>query len=357
MFGSMQEEKCRRCGSWYHENEECFTREMEAERQRKKEMTYEEIIVVGSMSRHVDRAAKDIDLVVKQRGLEKLAEYLELRRVHHEEFERIMNGCQKWTGKNEQGKRYEIILVPEQSEVCFQMLFDNLAKDGVGSRLKIQVVPNAPFYAVACSGDELATLKRSHLNYPIHFEKNIEDYHALLKKGFKVIPEMLEVWKETMLKYHGAKKARIKLNVKNEDFFGKSQKVVGRSYEHDSIHKAVMYYREPLYERCKVDKTKAAISHDLFKKMPDFDQRRMALEEGYAIALERFIIPEKLSKRQYKLALKKSLEMLCTKMSKGWFSDFIVDNFPTLLDESVNYVELFEKGVENGTVREIISQR
>ena len=115
------------------------------------------------------------------------------------------------------------------------------------------------------------------------------DLMFLKKKGAYVQNEILfnSLYQEWEVK-HGAKKANF--DQENEDFF---KDTVKRVYEHDSIHKVIAFYDEPMFNKIKVDKNKAAVEKDLvFDRLGHTDKLKVCWEEIYAVALERFLIPQ-----------------------------------------------------------------
>src|SRR5205809_4637853 len=70
------------------------------------------------------------------------------------------------------------------------------------------------------------------------------------------------------------------------------------------------------------------IEKSLFKEIDYQKQLNCIKEEAMVIALERYLIP-KISKNQetsYSLALVR----ICTSLTKGWFRQFAIDNYPRL---------------------------
>lgn len=212
------------------------------------------------------------------------------------------------------------------------------------------------------SPNSLKLIKRSHLTHPIHWEKNIEDYHFLKTKIKKHPSEKeLEAFekrkKEIDLRIG---KIKTNLNMSNEDFFKKSSKI-GRIYNHDDLHKVTCFYANPLYEFLKKDKTKAKIDKEMFFNLLYLDQIRTVQEECFAIALERKIIPE-LEKGNFgnlgfcggnldrEKAFMYALKRICTNLTSGWFRDFAIENYPKIKDFQVDYVEKFTTAIKNNII-------
>jgi hypothetical protein len=187
----------------------------------------------------------------------------------------------------------------------------------------------------------LLLIKKSHLWFPIHWRKSIEDYHSLkqllsadFSKGELVAFRLRR--KEIAARH---KKKKINLNVSNEEFFGKSERAIGRTYDHDWLHSVTCFYDCPLYERCKYDLGKAKLEIDLFERLDYNDKLNLAREEIFVIALERKIIPGKITNPRE--ALLWATEHIVTSLSKGWFREFCIENYPSIVDTKYDYVSKF----------------
>lgn len=199
--------------------------------------------------------------------------------------------------------------------------------------------------AVACP-DALITLKYSHAFWSIGdtWGKHMFDYWWLEKKGAKVDEELADILYNQWTIVHGKKRA--KLDEQNEMFF---KKTVNRVYKHDSIHEAVKYYDEPMFQKIKKDKDKAMVSKAMFDALPYEDQLKCALEEIHVVALERFLIPKDF-KMHPKAARSEAIRLLVTSMTKGWFPKFIVRNWNTIhvLNNDNSFIKKFEQAKESG---------
>ncbi|PKY16222.1 hypothetical protein RhiirB3_467209 [Rhizophagus irregularis] len=91
----------------------------------------------------------------------------------------------------------------------------------------------------------------------------------------------------------------------------------------------VKYGDHPIYESLKEDKSKAWMKKSLFEKIDYQTKLNCVKEEAMAIALERYLIPMTSNNQEtsYNMALVK----ICTTLTKGWFRQFAVDNYPQLL--------------------------
>ena len=219
----------------------------------------------------------------------------------------------------------------------------------------------------------LYSIKRSHANFDVHFEKTIFDVNYMQKNKmndpFRDISLMGLTLQEEKVQYYLAetnninfirarkheaeirfaeKQNKINLNKTNEDFFKGGDNL--RTYVHDDLHKAVAFmYESPMYLKCKRDINSAKIERDLFDKLNIGQQIMMAQEEAMVIALERFLIPGTITDQ--KIAFRQGLIKLTKDLCKGWFQDFIIDNFSQILDLDINYYTKFIDALELGRVR------
>jgi hypothetical protein len=177
--------------------------------------------------------------------------------------------------------------------------------------------------------------KRSHLIYPIHFEKNIEDYHSMKRflGDFEKDELMQEYYtlrsKETAERI---KQRTPKLNVSVEDFFS-SKLPVPIYFVHDHIHEMMAHYDRPLYTMIQRDPNKAWCDKDLFFDLPYIKQVQCVQEEAYVIALERYIIPQYGENcNDYFDCYKRAVKRICTTLTSGWFRDFAIENYYKVIE-------------------------
>lgn len=200
---------------------------------------------------------------------------------------------------------------------------------------------------VVPSMDWLFALKVSHRyrkDYR-HFAKTMRDYHVMRDIGCK-IPDM--DWLR-MRERETYTKARPKLNVSKTAFFADATNVY--PYDHDSIHVAVAHLGKPAYEFYKGDTAEVMCSRKKWDECSEDVRLHGVLEEAYVLALERSQIPHagKISPRDSFMI---AMEKVCTSITSGWFRDFAYDNYYTVLAMySDDYVDKFEQGIKNGTVR------
>jgi hypothetical protein len=187
----------------------------------------------------------------------------------------------------------------------------------------------------------LLAIKRSHVHRPRNFLKHIGDYH-FLKERTELTAPLLELsqrrFKETRA-FWGDQTPT--LNKSKFDFF--DDKVV-KFYEHDSIHLAIAHYERPLYERCQ-NNTDVLCSKKLWGELSHDDKIKMVREEGYAIALERILIPgweRDNEDRSASEAFGWATFRICTTLCSGWFRRFALENYPEVMNVDTDiYVKRF----------------
>jgi hypothetical protein len=105
---------------------------------------------------------------------------------------------------------------------------------------------------------------------------------------------------------------------------------VTKKYNHDWLHELYAYEDQPMYTRLQKDKTSAWCSKELWYNLYRQQKIQCVAEEAYVIATERFLVPKDWNypaKRAYYAAVKK----ICTTLCSGWFRDYALDNWPTIL--------------------------
>ncbi|GBC06413.1 hypothetical protein RclHR1_06810002 [Rhizophagus clarus] len=200
------------------------------------------------------------------------------------------------------------------------------------------------FLCIVAPLEILEALKSSHIYWPSDFHNNIADLHHLrilldYNKVSNVQPlcpqrdEQIELMLKTRIKeteiIRGIPGDHINLNMSNEDFLDNEDNLfVQRRVHHDDLHELVKYGDYPIYQGLKDDQSKAWIKKPLFEKLDYQTKLNCVKEEAMAIALERYLIPmiSKDQEKSYKLALAR----ICTTLTKGWFRQFAIDNYPRL---------------------------
>jgi hypothetical protein len=206
------------------------------------------------------------------------------------------------------------------------------------------------------SPEVLFSLKKSHINFPIKFNKHIEDYTLLYNhfNGIDYLDDLTKLnFKETEERLGKLKTPSLNKSVK--EFFGQSDGYVKSHFVHDDIHRVMAHYDKPLYEMMQVDKNLAKCEKDMWNLFTFEDKCKCVLEEAYVIALERRIIPMIFGGgRGYtsEEALDWALMRICTTLCSGWFRNFATNNYYDIKKLSnKNYVEKFLTEYENGNIK------
>ncbi len=232
---------------------------------------------------------------------------------------------------------------------------------------------NKFFYVVVPPISLLETIKTSHIFHSNNFIKHIKDLHLIRRYMYynkirqqKFIDKqyiyneyevaeppkrepsseyskILELRRlETDLK-KGVPGSHINLNMTNEDFLDREGILkVDRPVKHDDIHEMVKFTDVPMYTRLKSDQSKATCLKSLWDKLTYEEQLQDVMEEAMVLALERYMFPNIETDEQTAYIL--ALIRICTNITKGWFREFAVNNFPKLcicpkpLGEMANYV-------------------
>lgn len=179
--------------------------------------------------------------------------------------------------------------------------------------------------------DLIYTIKLSHASWDIRFDKHIKDILFLRDKGCQLNMKFYKMLYKRWEIIHGKKK--VNFSGTNDEFF--TQKVT-RAIPHDELHELVAFYNRPLHESIRINQDKPKPSFELFNQLSHSDQLKCALEEIWVIALERYILPKQYSLKRAKYTAMKDL---ITKMSKGWFNIFLIDNFDHLIYSDNGQIE------------------
>lgn len=232
-----------------------------------------------------------------------------------------------------------------------------IVKPGSSSELFMKINQNRDGLSVAMP-TTLWLLKMSHIKHPIHWEKNIEDYHFFKALNLKPSLEEWEAYRIRQDETDNRLKKKVSLDMTNEEFFKKSSGKVKRVYEHDDLHRATCYYEKPLFEMLKSDTSKAMIDQILFLNLPMADRLRTVREEAYAIALERVIIPamEKGEAYDAEKAFLHALGRICTTLTKGWFQTFAIEHYPAIKVVDRDFVGFFKEAVKYGRIKRLNSE-
>ncbi len=146
---------------------------------------------------------------------------------------------------------------------------------------------------------------------------------------------------------------RVSMRVSNDVFFGSFAHDLIRLYEHDDLHRATCYYDVPLYRKLKDAPELAYIPRRNFERLDHRDRVRLVREEGFALALERVVIPAEALGIPCRAqdAFVYALHRLSTDMASGWFRDFAIEAFPEAERVDTDYVGRFHDAARVGRAR------
>jgi hypothetical protein len=198
--------------------------------------------------------------------------------------------------------------------------------------------------------DVLYTLKMSHrfLRNSPHFYKTMDDIRLMREHGAK-IPDDLKNWfKRREKETYDYKHPSLDQN-KNNFFSGDG---VNYIYDHDSLHRAVAVYDEPMYYRYQRQGSEVACDRAKWDALSDYDKATAVYEEACVLGLERSLIPFP-GKWSELHAFEYALMKICTSITSGWFREWAWENHARVLEEykdNPSYLERFERGLKNGVV-------
>lgn len=259
--------------------------------------------------------------------------------------------------KNDVKVNYEIeIVIESDNESSNNLLFLNLSetvlidetyKGFLGEEFKIM---NSRF---------LGLTKKSHITYPIHFEKNMIDLQFIMKyenTQFKS-SDLSEVESLYLKRRIEETKLRVpqntpKLNVSTDDFFS-SKLPVNAYFVHDDLHRLMAHRDKPIFEMMQRDNTKAWCEKDMFFKLPFEYRLEAVIEEAYVISMERYIIPQfGKDLNNHFICFKKAVQRICTTLTSGWFREFALENYNSILNKyDENYSLKFINAYKNDLIK------
>lgn len=200
--------------------------------------------------------------------------------------------------------------------------------------------------------DVLYTLKVSHAQWNINWEKTVFDIIFLKEKGCKLLPELHAELVTGWESVHGKKS--VKMNESVEEFF---KSYVKRKFNHEKVHESVAYYGNPMHEKIRPNLDNVWCSSEMFFNLPKDMQYATGKEELLVTAIERFNLTSKSTKTQCLVALQKAYKLLCTSMTKGWFALFLIENYKQIFLDSKQelYVKITSavESLETNLIQEV----
>lgn len=204
------------------------------------------------------------------------------------------------------------------------------------------------FSEEVASLDEVYTLKVSHSPWVFaglkNWHKHLTDIRRLSDTGAELVPELHRVAYKTWEVRKGKK--LVNLNKTREEFFTSA---VVRFYDHDSVHAAVSLGHGPAFLKILADGSEVKTDERKFATLPTVLKEHLVFEETFVLALERELVPnwkksgEEPLKGDLFEAYARQLRLLATQYSKGWFSQFIIENYTKLNQPPLDYWVLFQE--------------
>jgi len=305
------------------------------------------MLIVGSkaLKHHfpqINREVKDIDIIGTNDNIKYLINALLPRKVRETKHITTLIDIQK---QNEffNTKNVEI-LNADNSESLRKYINYDTHNGYLGNGLRF------------ASPEVILSLKKSHIHFPIKFDKHISDYCFLINhfNGVDKLSDITKLnFKETEERV--GKLRTPSLNKSTKEFFGQSDGFVQTFFIHDDIHRVMAHYDMPLYERMQKDSTLAKCEKDMWNEFTFEDKCKCVLEEAYVIALERKVLPSVFGGKKWvspEEAINWSLMRVCTTLCSGWFRQFATDNYLKIKDFiNRDYVEKFLTAYQNGEIR------
>jgi hypothetical protein len=294
------------------------------------------------------------------------------KRLENADYDVIMSYAEfsSWSKKNKNiikelvpknSYKYRALILINEKKVLFEI---ELGEDGHSSSFLMNNIDDVTdldyvdplgFTWKCLKPEYLMLTKKSHVFFPVHFDKNINDYHYLKKMlgDFKITDNMAEYFK---LRKHEAnirfkdKHSIPKLNITNDDFFKVSGVSDGRIYIHDDLHYVVKHHDVPVYEmmKSKENSNMAWCEKDLFFNLPYSHRIKAVQEEAYVISLERYIIPQIGEYNDLLWCYKRSLMRICTTLCSGFFREFAIENYNNIVENfSEEFYSKFTLAIKN----------
>jgi len=102
------------------------------------------------------------------------------------------------------------------------------------------------------------------------------------------------------------------------------------------LHEIVAFGDRPLFEKCKIDLSKAKLNKELFDNFTCEEKINLVKEETAVITIERYIVSFLINNINRKYGMfdnifnaftKVAIEKICTTLTSGWFRDYAIDNY------------------------------
>jgi hypothetical protein len=168
------------------------------------------------------------------------------------------------------------------------------------------------------SSDALYTIKCSHFQWDIKWEKTKLDILHFKSCGCELLPDLYKALVEHWKEVHGDK-SFLSLNKNKEEFFTDS---VNYKYDHDYLHRLVNPI--PIYTKILKKNEEVGLDKRKFNQLEFKDKVKLFQEEITVITFERWLVHN--PSMDWRLAYNYSLKKTITNLTKNWASDFIITN-------------------------------
>jgi len=207
--------------------------------------------------------------------------------------------------------------------------------------LPLHILEAVPQKYGKATQDALYTIKCSHLQWDIKWDKTKLDILYMHSQGCKLIPSLYFMLVEHWKVEHGDK-SYLSLSKNKDEFFDDHVKY---KYDHDYLHELVSYPAKPLYLSLLKGDT-VALDRGEFEKFTQEDKVRLFREEVTVIAFERWVVFDTNISwyKAHNLALKKVI----TSLTKNWASDFIIHNLESFTIPDYRYFKHILKTLKTG---------
>ena len=184
----------------------------------------------------------------------------------------------------------------------------------------------------------LSLVKRSHLHRDLSFNKHITLYWKYLQhqRTFWTEKDRQFLKQRTEMTLERFPQLKPNLNQSVESFFDDA---VQKRYDHDYLHELFAYEDRPMYTKLQINPELARCERNLWDNLSYRQKVKCVAEETQVIATERFLVPKDWE-YPAKAAYMKALQKVCTTLTSGWFREFALDNYPSV-------VELFSRNKFN----------
>ncbi len=206
----------------------------------------------------------------------------------------------------------------------------------------------------------LAALKKAHLILPHRWNAQIRRYaelKALL--NVDVFDPWSSAWGQMTHEVYALHREECLAKAKKHPKLAQGKKAFfgDESYEifdHDSIHEALAYPRQPAYVQIKGETAEVYCSKAKWEALDEIERMRCVKEEASILALERSILPALFQNKEYRgaaWAYARALMGIGTTITSGWFRDYAIERYDQAVRERPDFVAAFFAGVKSGVVK------